>query len=299
MQINTITTDSVENELTFQKKVQLAVLRLDKIHPIVSGNKWFKLQQYIRNAAEKKFHTLLTFGGAYSNHIAATAYAAKEFGIKAIGIIRGEEPRQWSHTLQEAAALGMQFVFLPRNEFALVKRNTSPENFQKQFGKVYPIPEGGYGILGMQGAAEILATSDTHSYTHIISAVGTGTTIAGIIQAAGTHQQVIGISAMKNNCSLNNEIQSLLNKPLPETLRIIHDYHFGGYAKHTVALTNFMNSFNRATNIPLDFVYTAKMMYGVFDLMRKNFFPSHSRILAVHSGGLQGNLSLRPGTLQF
>ena len=299
MQINTITTDSVENELTSQKKIRLDILRLDKIHPVVSGNKWFKLQHYIPDAAEKGFHTLLTFGGAYSNHIAATAYAAKEFGVKAIGIIRGEEPRQWSHTLQEAATLGMQLIFLPRKEFALVKRNASPENFQKQFGKVYPIPEGGYGILGMQGAAEILATSDTRSYTHIISAVGTGTTIAGIIQAAGAHQQVIGISAMKHNFGLNNEIQSLLNKPLPGTFCIIHDYHFGGYAKHTSALTNFMNSFYRATNIPLDFVYTAKMMYGIFDLIRENFFPPHSRILAIHSGGLQGNPSLTPGVLVF
>lgn len=293
------TTDRIVNQLTSQKHIQLSLLRLDEIHPVVSGNKWFKLKYYIRDAEKKGVRTLLTFGGAFSNHIAATAFAAIESGFNAIGIIRGEEPMLWSHTLQEALALGMQLKFLPRKEFALLKRTTSPEYFKKEFGIVYPISEGGYGRLGMQGAAEILTTTDSHNFTHIVSAIGTGATLAGIIQSANPDQQVIGISSMKNNYSLNSEIQSLLTTPLPDTLNIIHDYHFGGFAKHTPELFAFMNSFYHSHHIPLDFVYTAKMMYGIFDLIEKDFFPPQSRILAIHSGGLQGNLSLNPGILQF
>ncbi|HTN08958.1 1-aminocyclopropane-1-carboxylate deaminase/D-cysteine desulfhydrase [Agriterribacter sp.] len=299
MQTNNASIDPVENEATFQKNVQLDILRLDKVHPVVSGNKWFKLQYYIREAQRTGFRSLLTFGGAYSNHIAATAYAAKEHGLKTIGVIRGEEPEQWSHTLQEAASCHMQFAFLPRHEYDALKRMAFSSKLEQQFGKAYIIPEGGFGPLGMQGAADILRITDTSAYTHIVSAVGTGTTIAGIMQAAGTHQQITGISAMKHNFSLNDEIQSLLNMPLPERFGMIHDYHFGGYAKHTPALTNFMNRFFHTANIPLDFVYTAKMMYGIFDLMNKDFFLPQSRILAIHSGGLQGNLSLKPGVLAF
>lgn len=299
MQINDISTDPVENQVTLQKKIRLAVLRLDKIHPTVSGNKWFKLQYYIRDADHKGFPSLLTFGGAYSNHIAATAYAAKEHGFKAIGIIRGEEPQQWSHTLQEAVTHGMQLVFLSGNEYSAVKRNTSSEKFRKQFGKVYIIPEGGYGPLGAQGAADILRTADVESYTHIVSAIGTGTTVAGILLATRSHQQVIGISSMKNNFSLKDEIQCLIDKPLPAGFRLIHDYHFGGFAKYAPELITFMNTFYHTSNVPLDFVYTAKMMYGIFDLAGKDFFPPHSGILAVHSGGLQGNRSLAAGVLVF
>ena len=294
-----VTTDTIKNPLTDQKKVRLDVLRLDRIHPVVSGNKWFKLQYYTGDAVNKGYTTLLTFGGPYSNHIAATAYAAKMLGLKAVGVIRGEAPKQWSHTLQEAHACQMQLVFLPRNEYDAIKRNVHSTNFEVQFGKVYVIPEGGFGSLGMQGAAEILHSTDTGHYTHIVSAVGTGTTIAGIIQATKPHQQVTGISVMKNNIGLNDEIKSLLNTSLPGSFSIIHDYHFGGYAKYTPALTGWMNWFYHASTIPLDFVYTAKMMYGIFDLMEKDFFRPRSRILAIHSGGLQGNRSLAPGVLVF
>ncbi|HRP55704.1 pyridoxal-phosphate dependent enzyme [Agriterribacter sp.] len=294
-----ITTDTIENVLTNKKKVQLDVLRLDKIHPVVSGNKWFKLHYYIQDAVNKRFHSLLTFGGPYSNHIAATAYAAKILGLNAVGVVRGEPPKQWSHTLQEAHARDMQLVFLPRQEYDAIKRNGPASKFEAQFGRVYIIPEGGFGPSGVQGATEMLHDTETGHYTHIVSAVGTGTTIAGIIQATKPHQQITGISVMKNNLGLSDEIQSLLNTPLPNRFRIIHDYHFGGYAKYTPELTGWMNTFYHTSTIPLDFVYTAKMMYGIFDLTKKDFFPPQSRILAIHSGGLQGNRSLAPGVLVF
>ncbi len=294
-----VTTDVIESSLIAEKNVQLNVLRFDKIHPVVSGNKWFKLHYYIQDALHREFHTLLTFGGYYSNHIAATAQAAKMLGLNAIAIVRGEAPKQWSHTLREAHACGMQLVFLQRQEYDAVKRNASGAKFETQFGRVYVIPEGGFGPLGVQGAAEMLHSTDTSRYTHIISAVGTGTTIAGIIQSAKSHQQVTGISVMKNNPGLYDEIQSLLNAPLPGNFRIIHDYHFGGYAKYTPLLTGWMNRFYHASTVPLDFVYTAKMMFAVFDLIEKDFFRPQSRILAIHSGGLQGNRSLAPGVFVF
>ncbi len=299
MQTDRIFISEVGTPKIRKKNIQLSVLRLDHLHPVISGNKWFKLKYYLQDAQNLGFNTILTFGGAFSNHIAATAFTAIETGFKAIGIIRGEEPRQWSHTLQEALALGMQLIFLPRNEFALIKRTASPEYFKKQFGRVYPIPEGGYGLLGMKGAAEIITTAETPSFTHIISAIGTGTTLAGLIQSTGSDQQIIGISAMKNNFDLEHEIQFLLNSSLPERVHIIHDYHFGGFAKHSPELLTFMNIFYHINHIPLDFVYTAKMMYGIFDLIEKDYFPPQSHILAIHSGGLQGNLSLSPGILQF
>lgn len=299
MQSIAIPIDAVEHPSILQRGIALHVLRLDKIHPVVSGNKWFKLKYYLQDALHQGFSTLLTFGGAYSNHIAATAYAAQEVGCNAIGIIRGEEPKQWSHTLLEASGLGMQFTFVSRGQYNKLKRNTSTALLEKQFGRVYIIPEGGYGTPGIQGAAEILQTASTQSYTHIVSAVGTGTTIAGILQQSSEQQEVIGISTMKNNVSLSDEIRSLVNAPLPSRFRLIHDYHFGGYARHTPALFTFMNLFYQLTQIPLDFVYTAKMMYGIANLAEKDYFPPNSRVLAVHSGGLQGNGSLPAGTLLY
>lgn len=299
LQFTDISIDSIKNQLTLQKRLHLAILRLDKIHPVVSGNKWFKLQYYLRDAKKQGYQTLLTFGGAYSNHIAATAYAAKAHGFNAIGVIRGEQPQQWSHTLQEASTQGMQLTFLPRNEFAQIKRNASAKWIEQRFGKVYAIPEGGYGKLGKYGAANILRIADTSIYTHFVSAVGTGTTVAGILQASSANQHVSGISVMKNNFGLADEIQKLSDSPVPPEFRLIHDYHFGGYARYNTELLDFMNSFYRTTHIPLDFVYTAKMMFGVFDLIRNDYFPPGSVILAIHTGGLQGNESLPTGKLLF
>lgn len=299
MQTDHISVTDVEIPLTRQKNIQLSVLRLDQLHPVISGNKWFKLKYYLREAKDLGFDTLLTFGGAYSNHIAATAYAAKEQHFKAIGVIRGEEPAQWSHTLQNAAAFGMKFVFLSRSNFTAVKRDTNPERFREQFGRVYIIPEGGYGLPGVRGAKEMLNCTDIKSYTHIAAAVGTGATITGLLQASLPGQQVLGISVLKNNRSLWNEIEQLHTMPLPNRFHLFHDFHFGGYAKFDADLISFMNRFYHISNIPLDFVYTAKMMYGLIKLAEKNCFPTHSRVLSIHTGGLQGNKSFPPGVLIF
>ncbi|MBX2924264.1 MAG: pyridoxal-phosphate dependent enzyme [Chitinophagaceae bacterium] len=299
IQVHAVTTDAISDLLLTQKQIRLSVLRLDKIHPVISGNKWFKLIYYLTDARSKDRNTILTFGGAYSNHIAATAFAAKLYGFQSIGLIRGEMPETWSHTLQEAQSNGMSLHFLSRANYNLYKRNGPVSELKERFGNAYIIPEGGMGHLGVKGAAEIVRSEDISNYSHIISAVGTGTTIAGLLNKTTVSQQIVGISSMKNNNSLFSEIELLFNRSLPGRFHLVNDYHFGGYAKYTDALIQWMNHFYKMHHIPLDFVYTGKMMYGIFDLAGKDFFPPGSHILAVHTGGLQGNHSLPPGMLGY
>ena len=175
---------------------------------------------------------------------------------------------------------------------SLISDNYNPED-------IYIINEGGYGLKGADGAADILKQIDSAGYSHIIAAVGTGTTLAGLIKSSQKEQQVIGISVLKNNLSLKKEIDDLLPAEYKEHFNLIHDYHFGGYAKYTAQLLNFMNTWFESTNIPSDFVYTGKLFYAINDLIEKNHFPSKSKLLIIHSGGLQGNRSLPKGALIF
>ena len=275
----------------FETSLEVSVLRLDKIHPIISGNKWFKLRFYLEDAKAKGKKTILTFGGAWSNHIIATAAAGQKNGFSTIGIIRGEEPATLSPTLTNARDYGMRLVFIPRDEYS--EKNIPPALLKED---CYIINEGGYGSLGAAGASTML-DGLVDPYTHICCAAGTGTMTAGLANSA-KERKVVAISVLKNNHGLEGMIRALLNSDAnPPVLN--HDYHFDGYAKYQPALLEFMNKLYQQTQIPTDFVYTAKLFYGVRDLVQKNFFPSGSRILLVHSGGLQGNLSLRKGTLMF
>lgn len=274
------------------------VLRLDLVHPVVSGNKWFKLKKYLEEAALLRKKTLLTFGGAYSNHIVATATAAQLHQSKSIGIIRGEEPANWSHTLQAAKAAGMKLYFVSREDY---RQKDIPEAvFQSHHADdIYVIAEGGFGEKGAEGASDILQGLDTDSYSHIVTAVGTGTTLAGLVNAVGTHQTVIGIPVLKGAHSLQQEIERLLPEEKKAGFQLVHDYHFGGYAKHNLVLLRFMNDIFQQYLLPTDFVYTAKALFAVLDLVRKNFFPDGAKVLFIHTGGLQGNVSLPKGTLIF
>ena len=279
-----------------QWNVSLNVLRLDEWHKIVSGNKWFKLKYYLHNALQKEHGTIATFGGPYSNHIVATAFACKEMNLQSIGVIRGEKPQTLSHTLLQAQAYGMQLHFVSREQY---KNKASIKGL---FKDVYWVEEGGYGIMGAAGAADILKLVDgIESYTHIACAVGTGTTLAGLIDAALPHQTVIGFSALKNNLSIRKEVEQLLSKKNGQKqMLMMHDYHFGGYAKYNFDLLNFMNEMWQQHHLPLDFVYTAKAMYGLQDVIANgNSIPADSRVLFIHTGGLQGNLSLPKKALTF
>ena len=285
-----ITVDAIS--LAKHNEISADVLRLDKLNPIISGNKWFKLRYYLEEARSQHKKGIITFGGAWSNHIIATAAACQINGLKSIGIIRGEETRQLSPTLLHAKELGMHLIFISRTAY---QNKEIPPAVQPE--EYYIINEGGYGIIGAKGASSILEHCNTN-YTHYCCAVGTGTMMAGIINNSSAEQEVIGISVMKNNTGLEEMIQPLaVNKA--SNRKIIHDYHFGGYAKHQPALLQFMNEFYRQTGVPSDFVYTGKLFFAVSDLADKNYFPAGSRLLLVHSGGLQGNESLPPEALIF
>ena len=278
------------------QKITLDVLRLDEWHPVVSGNKWFKLHYYLHDAIEKKHTTIATFGGAYSNHIVATAFACREMNLNSIGIIRGEEPKSLSHTLLQALTYGMKLEFVSREDYK------HKEAIKAARHDVYWINEGGYGSLGAKGAANIAKlVANYKDYTHVVCAVGTGTTLAGLVQTALPHQTVIGVSALKNNISLQAEVLSLLSEKDKQKQFIIqHQYHFGGYAKYTPALLQFMNDVWQQHHLPLDFVYTAKAFYGLQNIIKNNtIILSNSRILFIHTGGLQGNLSLPEEALVF
>jgi 1-aminocyclopropane-1-carboxylate deaminase len=290
--LNNITIDRISVPGHAGKNLETDVLRLDKIHPLVSGNKWFKLQYYLEEANRQDKKTILTYGGAWSNHIIATAAACKMKGLNSIGIIRGEEAPALSPTLVQAKEMGMRLFFISREAYrdkaipAIIDQNDC-----------YLVPEGGYGVPGARGASSIADHFRKDHYTHLCCAAGTGTMSAGLLQTAGNALLVV-ISVLKNNNGLESNIRQLAGND-GKRMEIIHDYHFSGYAKYQPGLIDFMNEFFRDTGIPTDFVYTAKTFFAVNDLVRNNYFPPGSRLLLIHSGGLQGNASLNNGTLIF
>lgn len=290
-----IHTQTIKASWLDNNRVKLDVLRLDRIHPVISGNKWFKLQHYVAEIINQyNARTVATFGGAYSNHIVATAFACLQSQLPCVGFIRGEQAQQLSHTLQQAEAYGMQLRFISREAY---RDKTA---LQKKFPGYYWIEEGGYGLPGAAGAAGIWQyVPEPESYTHIVAAVGTGTMLAGLVLGKQTAQQVIGISALKNNTSLESCVNALLPQALRAGFSIDHRFHFGGYAKHPAPLLQYMADCWHQHRLPLDMVYTAKAFYATEQLIREHTIAPGSCVLFIHSGGLQGNLSLAQGLLPF
>jgi len=278
---------------------QASILRLDKLHPVVSGNKWFKLRYYIDEAISQSCSTLASFGGPYSNHLVALAYAANENNVKSIGYVRATKEDAITPSLLEAQTFGMQLEFVGRTHFQEIKNELLKANQQTNIdkGSIYFIDEGGYGELGAKGASTILNTH-CKDYTTIIAAVGTGTMLAGLIQAAAPHQNVIGIPILKNEASIEAEIKNLL-KDSTKPFTLVHGFHQGGYAKTNPELIAFMNQLWATEKIPTDIVYTGKLLLVVDSLLKENYFKAGSKILVIHSGGLQGNRSLPAGTLLY
>ena len=288
-----IETENQEVHLSIlkDKDIRLFVKREDAIHPFVSGNKFRKLKYNIQEAQKLQQDTLLTFGGAYSNHIVAVAVAGKIAGLKTIGIIRGEELAEnfdktiaLNATLREAHKNGMIFHFVTREAY----RNKTAQSFidflELKFGDFYLVPEGGTNELAVKGCEEIL-TKDDVSFDYICVAVGTGGTISGLINTANKDQKVLGFPALKG-AFLKKEITPFINQK--ENWDFINEYHFGGYAKSNVDLITFINQFKEETNIQLDPIYTGKMLFGIVDLIKKNYFSRNSKILVIHTGGIQG-----------
>ena len=273
------------------KNYQLFIKREDQIHPLVSGNKFRKLKYNLKEALDQKKTTLLTFGGAFSNHILATAIAGKSTGFKTIGIIRGDElgvdlekTFASNSTLRNASKHGMQFDFVSRETYRNKTSIEFTEILQKKYGDFYCIPEGGTNSLAVKGCEEILTKEDSQ-FDYICSCVGTGGTISGIINNAKDHQKVLGFPVLKGDF-LENEILKYAKKQ--ENWELNNDYHFGGYGKYSDELIHFINRFKSQTDIPLDPIYTGKMMFGVLDMINKKRFPNGSKILIIHSGGIQG-----------
>ena len=280
-----ISTETVDPGFFDDPDISWNVLRTDLIHPVCSGNKFFKLKYYLLDALQKNHTIVVTSGGPWSNNIVATAFAARSCGLRSVGLIRGEKPSDPSQTLLEAAALGMELRFVGRSDYNKARISEPGQ---------YYIPAGGYGKPGAKGAGEMINFATGLPYTHILCASGTGTMLAGLTQAVPS-ARVIGVAVLKHS-DLGVEAGELIERP---SLEMIHNYHFGGYAKKNQELIEFMTQFYTVTSIPTDFVYTGKLMFAIRQLIQKQFFPPHSRILAIHSGGLQGNNSLKNGQLLY
>ena len=281
-----LVTDSIE-----RAGIILHMKREDELHPYISGNKYRKLKYNLIEAKAGGANTLLSFGGAYSNHISALAYAGKKYGFQTIGVIRGEElgahletTLKNNTTLQQAYANGMRFKFISRAQYRYKQADDFIAALKEEFGNFYLVPEGGTNDLAIKGCEEILTEMD-QDYDFICVAAGTGGTISGLINSAFDGQKILGFPSLKG-VFLENEIEKL--SPAKNNWKLIHDYHFGGYAKINENLISFINDFYQQTTIPLDPVYTGKMMFGITDMIKNKYFNRNCKILAIHTGGLQG-----------
>jgi len=277
----------IQDDTFKSKKLQLFVLRLDLLHKYISGNKWYKLKYNLEEAQKLGKRTLLTFGGAYSNHIIATAAAAKQFGFSSIGIIRGDELKEPNERLKFALEMGMKLQYVSRELYRDKDRLMNYVTEIVDSNETYILPEGGSNQLAVKGCQEILNGINI-PYDIVCCACGTGTTLAGIALSLKRDTAVIGFSSLKGGTFLEKEVQNYVGNSL-HNWSIETNYHFGGYAKSTSELMDFIKGFNHQHNIELDYVYTGKMMYGVFDLASKNRFIPGSRILVIHTGGIYKN----------
>ncbi|MBC5775993.1 1-aminocyclopropane-1-carboxylate deaminase/D-cysteine desulfhydrase [Pontibacter sp. KCTC 32443] len=281
----------LQHPLLQEHELTLWVKREDLLHPHISGNKWRKLKYNLQEAKAQVKETILTFGGAYSNHIAATAAAGAEFGFKTIGIIRGEEHLPLNPTLQFATQQGMELQYISREAYRQKNEPAFLTELATKYNQPYIVPEGGTNQLAVKGCTEIIEDIPI-DFDVICCASGTGGTIAGIIAGLAGERQVLGFPALKGGAFLKEEIEQLVytySGQHYQNWQLITDYHFGGYAKIKPELLEFIREFQEQHQIPLEPVYTGKMFYGIFDLISKGYFPKGTRIVAVHTGGLQGN----------
>jgi 1-aminocyclopropane-1-carboxylate deaminase len=277
----------IENELTHAQKINLFVLRLDTIDLYSGGNKFFKLKYNLEEAIKQGFKKILTFGGAWSNHLAAAA-SVNNSPLPIIAVVRGEEPKKYANTLNYCKEKGVELHFVSRKEY----RNKTDENFiqdlKNKFGNFYLLPEGGSNALAVKGCSEIIKYIPI-DFDYICTPLGSGGTLAGIVTVLKPHQQALGFSALKGADYLMEEVKKLINNAEKSNFKIVNDYHFGGYAKINAELLSFKSDFEKKCSIPLDYVYTSKMMCGIFEMMKNNNFKEGSTVVAIHTGGLQGN----------
>ncbi len=280
----------LELDVLKKHQIKLFIKRDDLTHPLVSGNKWRKMKYNIIEAKRQGFDTILTFGGVFSNHIHATAAVGKEFGFKTIGIIRGEENSISNNTLSSAKEMGMQLHFISRSNYRLKNEKSFQNELIRKYGHIYIVPEGGTNQFALSGCEEIITESILQIDTKIdywTVGCGTGGTASGMILGTKNKSKVIAFSALKGDFH-TNDIKNLINDDKFDNWEVNTDYHFGGFAKYKPELVDFINNFKMETNIQLEPIYNGKMLFGVFDLIKKGYFPRGSTIVAIHTGGIQG-----------
>lgn len=270
-----------------EKKMKVYVARLDQIHPLINGNKWFKLKHNLAEASHKQYTTLLTFGGAFSNHIKATAAAGNYFGFRTIGFIRGEEVQPLNSVLSFAKKQGMELHFISRVAYRQKKEADFLAHLKHQFPQAYLIPEGGSNALAVQGCKEIPTLIDI-DYQYLLMPVGTGGTLAGVSLGLPEGKKAIGVAVLKGADFLKNDIAELTQKnwdALPSMLWL--DYHAGGYAKKNADLEQFIQQFReRQPHIPIEWVYSAKMFWATYQEIANDYFAPNTTIVLLHTGGL-------------
>jgi 1-aminocyclopropane-1-carboxylate deaminase len=298
--IENIAINRLDEPVFIEKEILVDVLRLDEVHPVVSGNKLFKLHYFLAGAQQSTHKHIITFGGGWSNHLVATAFACRELGLQSTGIVRSDVPDTLSRTLQQCRELGMQLHYTGRAAYNQKETAAFQQKLKDQHGPHLLVPEGGYHPMGARGAATIMQHVPQEHYTHIACALGTATTVAGLLAAADKNQLVMGFAALKGMTDIDHRLQYLLDGQYnPAAFMPVNEYSFAGYAKKDPVIFNFMNQLWQQQQLPTDFVYTAKMLYGVYNMAAKGFFAPGSRVLCIHTGGLQGNLSLPVETLTF
>lgn len=283
--------DKIHHPLFEEHGVQVYIKRDDLLHEHVSGNKWRKLKYNLKHARSRNLSNILTFGGAYSNHIVATAAACKMYGFNSIGIIRGDELHANANdTLIKASEFGMKLKFITREEYRRRSDVDFLESLSKKYQSTFVIPEGGSNALAVRGCGELIDEIDV-DFDHIICAVGTGGTMAGIVSRLEPDKMALGIPVLKNAHYLEAEVKKLVKAnhyKINDNWQLFYDYHMGGYAKFNVHLIEFINQFKVDQDVQLDPVYTGKMMFALFDMIKRSRFRSGSKIIAIHTGGLQG-----------
>ncbi len=289
-QFNQSTLTQIFTPLLAQKEIELWIKRDDLIHPIISGNKWRKLKYVLDHALTLNAHTIVSMGGAYSNHCHALAFAGKQLNLKTKAFIRGERPKVLNPTLQDIIDWGMELTFISRSEYRQLRNYKKFDQLPTLKKGEYWLPEGGATQLALHGVGEIIDEIELE-FDFLCVPCGTGTTLAGLVNSISSNCQVIGFSALKGASFLVDDIEKTLEKDKSKRLNwsIQLDYHFGGFAKYNNDLLLFIEDFNKQHNIEIEPIYTGKMFYGLFDLIRQNYFKSGQKIVAIHTGGLQGN----------
>jgi len=287
---NKIPLQKIEDPLIQKSGINLIVLRTDLNHPTISGNKWYKLKYNLVEIKKNRFDTLLTFGGAYSNHIHAAASAGKLFNINTIGVIRGEEYSPLNPTLSIAKENGMLLHYVSRKNYRERKNPEFIQSLREKFGDFYLLPEGGTNLLALTGCSEIV-NSININYDLICCACGTGGTLAGIIAGLNGSKKALGFAVLKGAEFLKIDVERLIldySAKKYKNWQMNHNYHFGGYAKTNEELIKFVRRFREINDIPIEPIYTGKMFYGIYNLAEENYFENGETIIAVHTGGLQG-----------